>query len=77
MGKMEKPPEIMKKQLEGDMEALKAMGRVGGKHAAINREVAKAMQLEDIALEQEPIYHVVEGDVMPPDKDTLETLKDN
>lgn len=62
----EVPEEVRKARIRGDRDALSRMGRMGGQHGAILRDLHKK-DLEGIAAEQAKLYTISpEGDVLPP-----------
>lgn len=77
MGKMESPPQVKKAQLQGDSDALRAMARKGGEHAAITRAFQKERKAENLLeaeIERARLYSLKDGDVLPPDPDIISKL---
>lgn len=63
--------EVKRAMSEGDYDTLSAMGREGGRRAALNNAVRKILRieaLERLAFEQGKLYTLSsEGDVLPPE----------
>lgn len=77
--RLERPEKVRTAQIKGDHRALSVMGKKGGEHAAINRDLKKAKEeewLREAAIEQAKLLSLSpEGDVLPPDPTIIENLK--
>lgn len=67
------PRQVRKARLEGDHDALSAMGKKGGKQAAENRAFEKAErteELEKLRIAIAKIYSLSpDGEILPPEED--------
>lgn len=67
------PRQVRKAQIEGNHEALRAMGKKGGKQAAENRSVEnaeRAEELEKLRIAIAKIYSLSpDGEILPPEED--------
>lgn len=79
MNSSEKRPRQVKEAIyQANHEALSAMGKVGGKHAALNRDLEKTKQEEEFARRALESNEQIskEGDVLPLDPNIAESLKE-
>ncbi len=80
MGFERKPEDVKKAQIAGNHAALSAMGRAGAKEAAARRALRKEKK-ETTLLEATLAGAAIgketdEGDIQPPDPETIEILEE-
>ena len=76
---MERPPKkVQEARYQGNAGALRAMGKIGGRHSALNRarrKVEREEQVQDAIAEGAKLYSVSpEGDVLPPDPNAVQSI---